>query len=101
MEYRVERSKPLATRLLPFASCLLPSAKRCMLLPTLPSSSAIAVAIEIEVIILVDSVTEDTTEYLFSTQANKKQLLEAMGRVEKEEGLVVITEQEWHEKYSI
>ncbi|MBP0013565.1 MAG: hypothetical protein J7545_22280 [Roseofilum sp. SBFL] len=55
----------------------------------------------IEVIILVDSVTEDTTEYLFSTEANKKQLLEAMERVEKEEGLVVITEQEWHEKYSI
>lgn len=51
-----------------------------MLLPTLPSSSAI---------------------YLFSTEANKKQLLEAMERVEKEEGLVVITEQEWHEKYSI
>lgn len=24
-----------------------------------------------------------------------------MERVEKEEGLVVITEQEWHEKYSI
>lgn len=55
----------------------------------------------IEVIILVNSINEDTTDYLLSTSANKQQLLEAIERVENEDNLVVISEKEWHEKYSI
>jgi antitoxin YefM len=55
----------------------------------------------IEVIILVNSIPEDTTEYLLSTEANKQQLLEAMERVKNQENLVVFSQEEWHEKYSI
>jgi antitoxin YefM len=63
--------------------------------PQFPEGTAI------EVIILVNSNLEDTTEYLFSTQANQKQLLEAIERVKNQENLVVFSEKEWHEKYSI
>ncbi len=55
----------------------------------------------IEVIILVNSVPKNTTEYLLSTEANKQQLLEAMERVKNEESLVVFSQEEWHDKYSI
>lgn len=56
---------------------------------------------EVEVIILVTSSEADTTEYLLSTEANKRDLLEAIERVEKKEGLINITSEEWNEKYSI
>jgi antitoxin YefM len=55
----------------------------------------------IEVIILVNSIPKDTTEYLLSTEANKQQLLEAMERVKNQDNLVVFSQEEWHEKYSI
>jgi len=63
--------------------------------PQFPEGTAI------EVIILVNSIPEDTTEYLLSTQANQKELSEAIERVENQENLVVFSEKEWHEKYSI
>lgn len=56
---------------------------------------------EVEVIILVTFSEADTTEYLLSTEANKRDLLEAMERVEKKEGLINIPSEEWNEKYSI
>ena len=56
---------------------------------------------EVEIIILVNSPEPDTTEYLLSKKANEKELLEAIERVEKREGLITITPEEWHEKYSI
>ncbi len=56
---------------------------------------------EVEVIILVDSSETDATEYLLSTEANKRKLLEAIDRVENNEDLVIINSEEWHEKYSI
>jgi len=56
---------------------------------------------EVEVIILATSSEIETTEYLFSTEANKKELLEAIERVEKQDNLITITPDEWHEKYSI
>ena len=56
---------------------------------------------EVEIIILVNSPEPDTTEYLLSTKANEKELLEAIERVEKREGLITINPEEWHEKYSI
>ena len=56
---------------------------------------------EVEVIILIPSPETDTTEYLLSTEANKQELLEAIERVDKQEGLIPITPEEWHEKYSI
>ena len=57
---------------------------------------------EVEIIILIPSVeTElDPTEYLLSTEANRRELLEAVERVEKQENLINISSEEWHEKYS-
>jgi antitoxin YefM len=65
-------------------------------------STELKEGMEVEIIILIPSVeTElDTTEYLLSTEANRRELLEAVERVEKQENLVQINSEEWHEKYS-
>jgi len=51
---------------------------------------------QVEVILLVNS--QDETEYLLSTEANRKRLLDAVSNLEKGEGLVTISAEEWHEK---
>lgn len=43
----------------------------------------------------------DTTEYLLSTDANRQHLLDALDHIEKGEDLVVISPEEWHEKYCV
>jgi antitoxin YefM len=55
----------------------------------------------VDIIILVSDSEPDTTEYLLSTEANRRELSEAMERVENQENLVTITAKEWHEKYRI
>lgn len=56
---------------------------------------------EVEVIILISSSNDlDETDYLLSTEANRKELLEAIERVEKQENLIKFTAEEWYEKYS-
>ncbi|WP_017293675.1 hypothetical protein [Geminocystis herdmanii] len=64
------------------------------------SSTGIDEGTEVEIIILAPSSEVDTTKYLFSTEANKQELLEAIERVEKEDNVIPITPDEWHEKYS-
>ncbi len=54
---------------------------------------------DVDIIILISE--PDTTEYLLSTEANQRELSEAIDRVENKENLVTITAKEWHEKYSI
>ena len=54
---------------------------------------------KVEVILLVEA--QDETEYLLSNAANAKRLLEAIANVEKGEGLVAFSAEEWQEKYSI
>ncbi|BBC23496.1 hypothetical protein [Pseudanabaena sp. ABRG5-3] len=54
---------------------------------------------KVEVILLIDH--QDETEYLLSNAVNSKRLLDAIANVEKGEGLVTISAEEWHEKYSI
>lgn len=56
---------------------------------------------EVEIIVLVTSPEIDETEYLLSTEANRQELLEAIARVEKQQDLMTITSEEWHEKYSV
>lgn len=56
---------------------------------------------QVEIIVLVSNSKSDTTEYLLSTKANKKELLEAIERVDNQENMVVMTAQQWHEKYSL
>jgi antitoxin YefM len=56
---------------------------------------------DVDIIILVSDPEPDTTEYLLSTEANQRELSEAIDRIEKKENLVTITVKEWREKYSI
>jgi len=63
--------------------------------PELPTGTVV------EVIVFVEPVEQDTTEYLLSTEANRKHLLEALENVEKRENLVVITPEEWNAKYRL
>lgn len=55
----------------------------------------------VEIIVLVESPQPDETEYLLSTEANRTKLLQALERAEDSENLVVITPEEWHEKYHV
>jgi antitoxin YefM len=55
----------------------------------------------VDIIILVSDTEPDTTAYLLSTEANQRELSEALERIENKEDLVIITAKEWHEKYSI
>jgi antitoxin YefM len=54
---------------------------------------------QVEVILLIN--IQDETEYLLSNSANRKRLLDAVSNLEKGEGLVKISAEEWHEKYCI
>ncbi|UBF30327.1 hypothetical protein K9N68_34525 (plasmid) [Kovacikia minuta CCNUW1] len=53
----------------------------------------------VEIIVLVEPNGQDETDYLLSNQANRTQLLQAIERAENPENLVVVTPEEWHEKY--
>ncbi|OQW92426.1 MAG: hypothetical protein BWK78_01740 [Thiotrichaceae bacterium IS1] len=60
----------------------------------------------VEVIILIiptetDETELETTDYLWSTEANRQHLLEAIDNVEKRQNLITITSEEWHEKYRV
>jgi antitoxin YefM len=55
----------------------------------------------VEVIVLVESPTIDETDYLLSTPANKDRLLQSLENINHPENLIVITPDEWHEKYRI
>lgn len=43
----------------------------------------------------------DETAYLLSTEANRKQLMDALRAVENEQNLVSFTAKEWDEEYNI
>jgi antitoxin YefM len=53
----------------------------------------------IEVILLVES--QDETEYLLSTKANRDRLLAAIANVESGKNLISFSAEEWNEKYHI
>jgi antitoxin YefM len=55
----------------------------------------------VEVIVLIEPSEQDTTDYLLSTEANRQHLLEALDHIEHRQDLVVITPEEWHEKYCL
>jgi antitoxin YefM len=63
--------------------------------PEFPEGTAV------EIIVLVDSAEEDTTDYLLSTPANRNHLLQALEQTATPENLVTITPEEWHEKYHL
>ena len=62
-------------------------------------TSELAEGTVVEVIILAQS--QDETEYLMSTEANRKHLLEALQSVEHEQDLVTFTAKEWDEEYNV
>jgi antitoxin YefM len=59
----------------------------------------------VEIIVLVESATASSasneTDYLLSTAANRQQLLEAIESANASENLVVISPEEWNEKYRV
>jgi antitoxin YefM len=61
-------------------------------------SQELTEGMEVEIIILIPS--SDTTEYLLSTEANRRELSEAITRVENNDNLVRMSIEEWNEKYS-
>lgn len=65
----------------------------------------------VEVIVLVEQVDEeesnrrlisqDTTTYLLSTEANRHQLMSAIQNIETKTNLVRFTPEEWNEEYNL
>jgi antitoxin YefM len=55
----------------------------------------------VEVIVLVESPTIDETDYLLSSPANKDHLLQSIENIKNPDNLIVITPDEWNEKYRI
>ena len=57
--------------------------------------------ITVNVVVFIESNEQDTTEYLLSTAANRQHLLDALDHIEHRQELVVMTPDEWHEKYCL
>jgi antitoxin YefM len=55
----------------------------------------------VEVIVLVESPTIDETDYLLSTPANQDHLEQAIESVKNPDNLIIITPNEWNEKYRV
>ncbi|MEL7351598.1 MAG: hypothetical protein AAF171_27505 [Cyanobacteria bacterium P01_A01_bin.116] len=67
----------------------------------------------VEVIVLTNSnelsadvsqqqaIPEDTTEYLLSTEANRRHLMTSIRQAEAKEGLATFTAKEWDEEYNV
>jgi antitoxin YefM len=55
----------------------------------------------VEVIVLVESETTDETNYLLSTPANRDRLLQALEQTKNPDNLIIMTPDEWHEKYCV
>ena len=55
----------------------------------------------IEVIVLVQPAEADTTDYLLSSETNRQHLLEALSQVDQRENRVVISPEDWNEKYCL
>jgi antitoxin YefM len=64
--------------------------------PELPDGAMVEV-----IVFLPPEDEQDQTDYLLSTEANCKHLLDAMARAEHRENLITLTPEEWHEKYRI
>jgi antitoxin YefM len=66
----------------------------------IPSSDLPAGTV-VDVIVLTEPDELDTTEYLLSDEETRQRLLEAIEHVERRENLVVISPEEWSEKYRL
>ncbi|NEO30530.1 MAG: hypothetical protein F6K36_08865 [Symploca sp. SIO3C6] len=74
-------------------------------------TSELAEGTVVEVIVLVEQdavesdtsqhILQDATEYLLSTQANRRHLTSAIGNVETNTNLVRFTSEEWNEEYNL
>ena len=74
-------------------------------------TSELAEGTVVEVIVLVEedgvqthatpSISQDATEYLLSTEANRYRLMSAIQNIEAKTNLVSFTPEEWNEEYNI
>jgi antitoxin YefM len=65
------------------------------------ASSQLPEGTKVDVIVLVESLEKNETEYLLSSAANRTQLLRAIEQSKDPANQVVISLEEWHEKYRI
>jgi antitoxin YefM len=65
------------------------------------ASSQLPEGTKVDVIVLVESLEQNETEYLLSSAANRTQLLRAIEQSKDPANQVVISLEEWHEKYRI
>jgi antitoxin YefM len=64
-------------------------------------SSELPEGATVEIIVLMDSSAPDETDYLLSDPGNRRHLLQAIESAQNPENLVVISAEDWHEKYSV
>ncbi|HEY9613271.1 hypothetical protein [Allocoleopsis sp.] len=69
-------------------------------------TSELAEGTVVEVIVLIEtnanqSIQQDETEYLLSTDANRYHLMSAIQNIETKTNLVSFTPEEWNEEYNI
>jgi antitoxin YefM len=64
-------------------------------------SSELPEGTSVEVIVLVGSSELDETEYLLSSESNRQQLMRAIEQSQDPANRVVISAEEWHEKYRV
>ena len=74
-------------------------------------TSELAEGTVVEVIVLVEQdavesnasqyIGQDTTEYLLSTEANRRHLMTAIQNIETNTNLVSFTAEQWNEEYNI
>jgi antitoxin YefM len=55
----------------------------------------------VEIIVLVEPSAPDETDYLLSDPANRQQLLQAIESAKNPDNLVMISAEDWHEKYRV
>jgi antitoxin YefM len=65
------------------------------------ASSELPEGTTVEIIVLVEPPEPDETEYLLADPLNRQRLLEAIESAKNPENLVVISAEEWHEKYRV
>jgi antitoxin YefM len=64
-------------------------------------SSELPEGTSVEVIVLVGSSELDETEYLLSSESNRQQLMRAIEQSQDPANWVVVSVEEWHEKYCV
>ncbi len=64
-------------------------------------SSELPEGTPVKIIVLVESFALDETDYLLANPANHQQLLQSIESAKNPDTLVMISAEDWHEKYRV